>query len=56
MKSFRKFLFGMMLLVAAFGTQQASASHVAAADLYWDYIGTGPTNLNIRLHLCLQGL
>ena len=46
----RVFLGCMLLVLCGFGNN-AKASHVAAADIYLDYIGTGPNNLKYKVTL-----
>ena len=48
----RVFLGIMLLLLCGFGNS-ARASHLAAADLYLNYIGTGPNDLTYRITLVI---
>src|SRR5688572_1088717 len=49
----KRLFFGVtLLLLAGFGNS-ARATHYAAADLYLDYIGTGPNDLKYRVTLVL---
>ena len=48
----RVFFALMLLLLCGFGNS-ARASHLAAADLYLDYIGTGPNDLTYRITLVI---
>jgi gliding motility-associated-like protein len=50
-KLIRRFLLATLVLFAGLGSQKAFATHVAAADLYLDYIGTGPSNLKYKVTL-----
>jgi len=50
-KIFRSLILAVFALVCGLSAQRASASHVAAADLYLDYIGTGPTNFKYKVTL-----
>src|SRR5687768_15030054 len=50
-KSLQKIFLGVMLLLLCGIGNTAKASHVAAADIYMDYIGTGPTDLKYRITL-----
>jgi hypothetical protein len=47
----KRLLLPLLMLLAAFGTNDARASHYAASDIYVDYIGTGPTNRLYRVTL-----
>ncbi len=49
----RVFLVLLLLLCCTHFGNRVYASHVAAADIYWDYIGEGPHQLKYRITLVL---
>ena len=49
----RRCLFILFFIVAGLTPNKASASHYAAADIYLDYIGTGPNDLTYKVTLVI---
>jgi len=51
--SFKRLSLSLMVVILCLFSNKVSASHVAAADLYVDYIGSGPNDFKYRITLVL---
>ncbi|HEY0109145.1 MAG TPA: hypothetical protein VGB67_05900, partial [Fibrella sp.] len=49
----KRFLLSLLVLVSGLGLNKASATHFAAADIFYDYVGNGPTDLRYVVTLVL---